>query len=366
MKNTYPVMITAWMALAAIPVTSWADITVPSKKRNVAQNMQKGPAGSDPSQRRTWPVKERPFLIASRESELTPSAWLGIATEDVPPVLAAQLGRDNSRGAVVTAVVPESPAEAAALEKHDIILRMDGIEVMAPNELTEFMAGKSPGESVTLTVLRGGKELKIEATLAESPKHPAHQQVTPSGTVNVLPPRHGPFGDLFEGNRGPFAMIEEMEKEMDRMQEEMRKRFQHSFNSPSGPDSMTHIMRSNGSASYSDNDGTIIVDMKDGQKHVRATTPEGEVLFDGPANTEEELSKMPPSVRERFEKFDTDPFDMRTMPGLKNFGNLFDFEIDEPRSEGPEVKKDFRRMKRAPQVESSDDEKTGEEPATSE
>ncbi|MEM9481272.1 MAG: PDZ domain-containing protein [Verrucomicrobiota bacterium] len=360
MKSIYPVIIAAWTALVAGPATSWADITVPSKEKNIAQSVPAGPkapAGIDPTGIRSWPVKERPFLITSRSSKDHPTAWLGVATEDVPPVLATQLGRDNTRGAVVTAVVPDSPAEKSGLQRHDIVLFMDGVEVMAPNELTEFMAGKSPGQTVELKVLRSGNEVKIDATLAESPATALRPQASNTAPLNISP-RQGPFNDIFQGNRSPFAIIEEMEKEMDRMQEEMRKRFRHSFNSQTGADSMTHIMRSNGSATYSDNDGTIIVDMKDGQKHVRATTPEGEVLFDGPANTEEELNKMSPSVRERFEKFEADPFDMGKMPGMKGFENFFDFKIDEPQFRGPEVKKDFRRVKKNP-----DQETESEEPA---
>src|SRR3546814_15690771 len=49
--------------------------------------------------------------------------WLGVQIQAVTDELADALGLDSSRGALVAAVIEDTPAEAAGVETGDVILR---------------------------------------------------------------------------------------------------------------------------------------------------------------------------------------------------------------------------------------------------
>lgn len=67
------------------------------------------------------------------------------------------------------AVVPNSPAAKAGIKEGDIITKFDGQEVNEENPLNSFINKKKPGDTVTLTVLRDGKEQQIKVTFEEAP-----------------------------------------------------------------------------------------------------------------------------------------------------------------------------------------------------
>ena len=65
------------------------------------------------------------------------------------------------------AVVPGSPADKAGLEENDIILAVNGEEVGKPQSLVRILGQYTPGETVTLTVLKDGEEKSLSLTLGE-------------------------------------------------------------------------------------------------------------------------------------------------------------------------------------------------------
>ncbi len=64
-------------------------------------------------------------------------------------------------------VTPGGPAEAAGIQGGDVIVRIDGSPVTAPDELIVAIRSKAPGDVVVLTVRRGGEELEIPVRLGE-------------------------------------------------------------------------------------------------------------------------------------------------------------------------------------------------------
>lgn len=67
-------------------------------------------------------------------------------------------------GIYVSAVSEDSPAQKAGIMRDDIITHVDGERVTLHTDLTNIIAGKTPGESVTLTVYRipGLAELTVQ------------------------------------------------------------------------------------------------------------------------------------------------------------------------------------------------------------
>jgi S1-C subfamily serine protease len=74
-------------------------------------------------------------------------------------------------GATVTKVLADSPAEAAKLEKNDIIMAVDGEDLEQAANLADMIGGHKPGDTVTLTVERPDDEepFDVEVELAEYP-----------------------------------------------------------------------------------------------------------------------------------------------------------------------------------------------------
>jgi S1-C subfamily serine protease len=67
----------------------------------------------------------------------------------------------------VTQVQPGSAADRAGLIKGDVITALNDVELSDPNVFRNQIASRMPGSEVTLTILRGGREQRITATLGE-------------------------------------------------------------------------------------------------------------------------------------------------------------------------------------------------------
>lgn len=93
--------------------------------------------------------------------------WLGVGIADVK-----QKGEPGhpARGVAVTEVYDGSPAEAAGVETGDVIVAVDDDEVDGVSELVKAIQSREPGDDVSLTIAREGKEQIIIATLGERPE----------------------------------------------------------------------------------------------------------------------------------------------------------------------------------------------------
>jgi Do/DeqQ family serine protease len=92
---------------------------------------------------------------------------LGIYGQSLSADLAVSFGLEQARGALVSEVQPDSPAAAAGVRRGDVILGINGQPVADYNALRNRVASTQPGSTVTLRVLRDGREQQLRATLAE-------------------------------------------------------------------------------------------------------------------------------------------------------------------------------------------------------
>jgi S1-C subfamily serine protease len=119
-----------------------------------------------------------------QESGSAEYAYIGVSSQALYPQLADKLGLDTTFGGLLAEVVPGGPAEKAGLEGGDkklrfqageyrtggdVILAVDGHDVVQPDDLARLVAAKKPGEKVTLTVLRDGQKKQVEVTLGKRP-----------------------------------------------------------------------------------------------------------------------------------------------------------------------------------------------------
>jgi Do/DeqQ family serine protease len=92
---------------------------------------------------------------------------LGVTIQGVTGDLAAGLGLDGARGALVSDVTPGSAAAKAGLRRGDVIVGYQGRAVTDTNALRNEIAGTRPGTTVKLEVLRDGRTLPMTASLDE-------------------------------------------------------------------------------------------------------------------------------------------------------------------------------------------------------
>jgi serine protease Do len=92
--------------------------------------------------------------------------YLGVSIGDLDPELAEQFGTENTNGAVVTQVYPDTPAEEAGLKVYDVITAINGRLVMSQPDLRLKISQITPGEEIRMDVLRDGMPMELIVTLA--------------------------------------------------------------------------------------------------------------------------------------------------------------------------------------------------------
>ncbi|MDX1621717.1 MAG: trypsin-like peptidase domain-containing protein [Nitriliruptorales bacterium] len=94
--------------------------------------------------------------------------FLGIGGRDLTREEAQRLGTDD--GAVIEQVVEDSGAADAGLEEGDVIVALNGQEITDMTDLIVEIRSYEPGDTVTVTVLRGGQEVTVDVELGERPR----------------------------------------------------------------------------------------------------------------------------------------------------------------------------------------------------
>lgn len=110
--------------------------------------------------------------------------YLGISSlNEISLIQKEALRLPRTAGVYVTTVTPDSPADQAGIRGGtsptdlfnlyaggDLIIAIDGIEIQDFSELLSYLIQeKSPGDTITFTILRNGQELELDLTLGKRP-----------------------------------------------------------------------------------------------------------------------------------------------------------------------------------------------------
>ncbi|NAW35173.1 S1C family serine protease [Halomonas alimentaria] len=95
--------------------------------------------------------------------------WLGVEAQELNPELAASFGLQAPRGVIIAGVVPGGPADQAGLRPGDVLLSIEGRPILDARETMSDIAAVEPGDSLPLTVVRGGEELELTVEVGERP-----------------------------------------------------------------------------------------------------------------------------------------------------------------------------------------------------
>lgn len=102
--------------------------------------------------------------------------WLGVYIQPLTPEFAEAYGVEHEGGAVVSDVVPDSPAAGAGLRRGDVIVAVDGETIEDHTDLSFCIRSHLEGDKVRLTVIREGKEREVSVTLGSIPGRSQEQE----------------------------------------------------------------------------------------------------------------------------------------------------------------------------------------------
>jgi hypothetical protein len=305
MKTWIHCLAPAAALMLALPATRAADDEKPQPKDKKSQMRV---LGGPEAGRRTFGQRGGEMM----EKENVP--FLGVEASPAPAALASQLGLARGTGLVIGHVAPKSPADGV-LQQHDILLKLDDQILIEPHQLSVLIRNHKEGDEVTLTYVRAGKQATARVKLAvhEVPKMSALD----GASTRTFRYETGPGDGRFDMR---VARPDQLEgEEWNRVLSLL----QRSGGAPDGPPGYVpppariridhgsgpgframSINTNNSNLSYSDDEGSLDLTMKDGVKTLVAKDARGEQLFSGPVTTPEERNALPPPVRERLEKLE--------------------------------------------------------------
>jgi len=244
-----------------------------------------------------------------------PVTYLGVDTSQVPTVVSDQLGLAKGFGLVVDYVEPNSPAATAGVQQNDILKMLNDQILVEPSQLRKLLQTFPEGTEVTLTVLRKGQEQKLTAKLAK-------KQVSQ---------RHGAFPGGNHDWQWDFDATGDVKEQMQELKEQLKEQLGDQrgiirdavtqaheaarrarddarraadqlriFFEDDGEVKASKIDLGEAQVVFADDKGELKLANVDGRKLLTVKDPQGKLLFSGPAETKEDLDKMPADVRERY------------------------------------------------------------------
>jgi hypothetical protein len=292
---------------------------------------------------RTGPGGER---FGQIERVLKPTPYIGVVTSAVSPALAAQLSLNEGFGLVVDDVLPESPAQAAGLQKFDVLKLVNDQQLVDPSQLSRLLRGFGKDTEVSVTFIRKGQEQKASIKIGEkmmAERRPGADLQRRFGVYGMRSQREQGDGPRGPGMQGPQPeQMQRFREDMHRYQEQFRvwqkdrsaplpeppspPEFERgSSDAPSGPADLLREARPGGAPKLrlpqadgvstfetsrsrlvmKDNDGEVEVTMREGKRTLTAKNASGEVLFTGPVDTPEQHAAVPPPFRAKLEAIET-------------------------------------------------------------
>jgi len=250
-------------------------------------------------------------------------AWLGVGGDSLHEDLAWHLGVKG--GIQLHHVINKSPAAEAGLQPGDIITSCSGKKVLSQEDLRDAILEYEPASEVVLGVIQKGQLVEMKITLGERMKA-AQQVVPPVRKAQRVHPfkNNDQLHDIVQRAQG--RLHPDFLKRVERLQKQMGDDLlggdlQHlldGLQQDGGIQNLDLALKSSGSFIFQDDEGTIELKSNDGHQNLLIRDLDGEILFEGPYNTEEQKSALPEDLHQRLDDSGI---------GTKN-QRIFKFQLD--------------------------------------
>ena len=124
-----------------------------------------------------------------RQNGQVTRGWLGVIIQEVTMELAQSFGMDVAHGALISRILPDSPASKSSLQVGDVITYFDGSRIERSSSLPPLVGRVPANSDAELQVVREGKDIDLVVNIGELPSDDdLRQTVTPSRgpQANVL------------------------------------------------------------------------------------------------------------------------------------------------------------------------------------
>jgi serine protease Do len=136
----------------------------------------------------------KPIIATLREKGSIERGWLGVQIQGVTPDIAAAVGLDKPAGAIVSEVMPDSPAAKAGLKAGDVILSFGGKAVDRLRDLPRLVAATPIGGKAEVTLWRDHAKQTVTVEVAKladdqvaaNDSQPEAPAASPADTVETL------------------------------------------------------------------------------------------------------------------------------------------------------------------------------------
>ena len=145
---------------------------------------------------------------------VTDKAYMAITAGTMNEQMAAQFNIDVTEGVFVYSVVEGGAGDKAGLRLGDVITKMNDKTLTSRQDLSAAMKGYRAGDTVTLTVYRGGQYIEVELTFDTQPQTTGSDDSSQSSDNSYgygnggnsyggqMPDNWQEFYNYFFGNRG--------------------------------------------------------------------------------------------------------------------------------------------------------------------
>ena len=207
--------------------------------------------------------------------------YLGVITRNAPPELTAQIRQTEGFGLIVEDILPDSPAQAAGLQRNDLLLRFDDQLLAHPIQLEALVRRTGKDKEATLTLLRAGAEQKVTLKVGEKMLPDRRPGPRPGGGPEGLSRPLGPQGGSEAGEiRGAY-------------------RRPNAQRLPSGGESTFRYSSEQVRILRTDSQGAYELSQADGTRKFVVKDTTGKVTWEGPVTTQEQRDAMPAEWREK-------------------------------------------------------------------
>ncbi len=104
-----------------------------------------------------------------KDSGKVSRGWLGVIIQEVTRELAESFSMATAHGALISRILPDSPAANSDLQVGDIIVGFNGGYVDKSSSLPPLVGQVRAGGSASVEVIRGGEEVSLEVVIGELP-----------------------------------------------------------------------------------------------------------------------------------------------------------------------------------------------------
>lgn len=105
-----------------------------------------------------------------KEKGTVTRGWLGVSIQTLDENLSQSMGLKSNKGALISEIVADGPADRAGLLVGDVVVRFDKTDIKDSSHLSLTVASTPVGTNSTLVIIRDGKEKSFQVELGERPQ----------------------------------------------------------------------------------------------------------------------------------------------------------------------------------------------------